>query len=154
MPSSQRFIREDPIGLKGGPNFYVYVSNSPFRFRDPFGLDKSQCNGILCSGVDLGVGYTFVMDRTTCSIAAGCSTNTVFPPSLGVNLIDISINKPPDSSDPRNVFVGIGSDLEIGSYLVPNQNFSPYEPSHNMTGFSLSFGPSLGLPFGISGPTR
>jgi RHS repeat-associated protein len=40
-PDLQRFISEDPVGLEAGDvNFYVYVSNSPLNFVDPFGLDK------------------------------------------------------------------------------------------------------------------
>jgi len=35
----QRFISEDPIGLKGGDvNFYAYVNNSPLVLSDPLGL--------------------------------------------------------------------------------------------------------------------
>jgi RHS repeat-associated protein len=35
---SGRFIREDPVGLLGGPNLYAYVGNSPINFPDPYGL--------------------------------------------------------------------------------------------------------------------
>ncbi len=35
----QRFISEDPIGLKGGDaNLYRYVGNSPVNWIDPYGL--------------------------------------------------------------------------------------------------------------------
>jgi len=152
--SFHRFLREDPIGLRGGPNLYSYVSNNPLRFRDPFGLDKTNCNGIFCTGVDLGVGYTLGTDRTVCSIAAGCSRETVVPPSFGFTLVDITVNKPPDSADPTNVFIGLGRDAEIGTYIVPNPNFSPDQPSHVQQGFSFSFGPSIGLPVGISSPQK
>jgi RHS repeat-associated protein len=35
-PTLQRFISEDPIGLKGGDaNFYVYTGDSPYELRRP-----------------------------------------------------------------------------------------------------------------------
>ena len=34
---SGRFISEDPIGFQGGANFYVYVSDEPTGYVDPFG---------------------------------------------------------------------------------------------------------------------
>jgi len=33
-----RFLSEDPIGFKGGNNFYAYTNNNPVRYRDPNGL--------------------------------------------------------------------------------------------------------------------
>jgi RHS repeat-associated protein len=43
-PAVGRFISEDPIGLAGGINVYVYAGNSPTHLRDPMGLspDKEQ----------------------------------------------------------------------------------------------------------------
>jgi RHS repeat-associated protein len=37
-PATGRFLSPDPIGLRGGPNLYSYVSNSPLRYCDPAGL--------------------------------------------------------------------------------------------------------------------
>jgi RHS repeat-associated protein len=38
-PTNGRFIKEDPIGLSGGLNMYLFVSNNPIHYIDPFGLD-------------------------------------------------------------------------------------------------------------------
>jgi RHS repeat-associated protein len=37
-PSAGRFISEDPIGFKGGANFYRYVRNNTVNATDPGGL--------------------------------------------------------------------------------------------------------------------
>jgi RHS repeat-associated protein len=37
-PALARFVSEDPIGLEGGINPYVYAGNSPTNATDPFGL--------------------------------------------------------------------------------------------------------------------
>ena len=36
------FLTQDPIGLAGGVNLYVYAGNNPIGFQDPFGLDTIQ----------------------------------------------------------------------------------------------------------------
>ena len=44
-PAQGRFVSEDPIGLKGGLNFYGFVENNPVNSLDPLGL--RSCKEIL-----------------------------------------------------------------------------------------------------------
>jgi len=45
-PKSGRFISTDPIGFRGGVNFYSYVRNRPVSLIDPLGLmDIQSCPG-------------------------------------------------------------------------------------------------------------
>lgn len=42
-----RFLSEDPIGFRGGGNFYAYVDNNPSNLRDPQGLSSSGGMGVM-----------------------------------------------------------------------------------------------------------
>jgi RHS repeat-associated protein len=54
-PALARFISEDPIGLAGGVNQYVYGANDPVNLRDPSGLDP-ECVSWWTSGGEVKVG--------------------------------------------------------------------------------------------------
>jgi RHS repeat-associated protein len=48
-PSTGRFLSEDPIHFRAGPDFYAYVRNRPILFSDPNGLCESPIHRALCS---------------------------------------------------------------------------------------------------------
>lgn len=50
-----RFISQDPIGFRGGANFYRYVFNSPTGLVDPWGLAPNCVmthSGLVCTGAN------------------------------------------------------------------------------------------------------
>jgi RHS repeat-associated protein len=48
-PQIGRFISEDPIGLAGGINPYVYATNDPINFRDALGTEECEAEGPMMS---------------------------------------------------------------------------------------------------------
>jgi RHS repeat-associated protein len=61
-PNIGRFISEDPVGFVGGINFYGYVKNDPFFYKDPLGhnacvaswaADGSIAGAVIGGGVGL-----------------------------------------------------------------------------------------------------
>jgi len=72
-----RFVDEDPIGLRGGVNFYAYVHDSPVNFADPLGLYVWLCTrptrfggaGQILNGI--GARHAYLWDdtrNTTCGM--------------------------------------------------------------------------------------
>lgn len=53
-PQSGRFLSEDPIGFRGGMNFYSYVHNAAIDVADSFGLRNNKCSWLGgCSDIPL-----------------------------------------------------------------------------------------------------
>lgn len=63
-PGLKRFISEDPIGLRGGVNYYSYVNNQPLDSVDPDGLEPKspiyRC--VNCGGPHGGLFYPLCPD--------------------------------------------------------------------------------------------
>lgn len=47
-PQLGRFTAEDPIGFRGGVNWFAYTKNDPVNYIDPFGLSPENCTS--CPG--------------------------------------------------------------------------------------------------------
>jgi hypothetical protein len=56
-PQTGRFLSEDPIGFRAGPNFYAYTYDDPTDYRDPLG--KDPVIGAIAGGIMGGVYGAF-----------------------------------------------------------------------------------------------
>ncbi|MCG2678925.1 MAG: hypothetical protein L6455_02995, partial [Kiritimatiellae bacterium] len=52
-PVTGRWLSNDPIGISGGLNQYVFVDNNPVNFRDPVGLCGDGDGAVLLDGSDV-----------------------------------------------------------------------------------------------------
>ncbi|MEW6246480.1 MAG: RHS repeat-associated core domain-containing protein [Nitrospirota bacterium] len=80
QPQFSRFVRRDPIGLRGGVNLYSYVFNKPTNFFDPNGMDAwtaYETGGIIGAGpfaFNLAQGILAINTATgeMCTYTIGC----------------------------------------------------------------------------------
>ncbi|WP_422463821.1 RHS repeat domain-containing protein [Endozoicomonas sp. ALB115] len=106
-PSLGRYIQNDPIGLLGGANSYVYALANPALYIDPLGLFVSLCDliarmpdklkGTLSAGLGVGLGGSGTLSITDDGISGGVFVGLAggakgsWKPSLG-NLVQPSAN--------------------------------------------------------------
>ena len=71
-PSTGRFISQDPIGITGGSNLYLYARAAPTMFRDPLGLEtlslQANLDFVLGGGFQLSAGAYY--DTSTLDFGA------------------------------------------------------------------------------------
>ena len=149
-PGLQRFISEDPIGFLGQDvNLYAYVTNSPLRSRDPFGLLN-----FLAGVGGSAVGVTGVEG----------SGGIVFNPGGGSQPIDAGVFGSAGIGAGLNIgadaFVGfVAGGIENVSGKTVNTNFV-FGPASltiigdpntgKFIGFTFGVGPTVPIPFQAS----
>ncbi|MDB4884649.1 MAG: repeat protein [Gemmatimonadetes bacterium] len=87
-PSVGRFISEDPIGLAGGVNPYVYTGNNPVDFTDPSGLEwrcAEFSDRTVCTWTD-PIQYLAAVHISAVGNSSGASANFGNPNARGGSL--------------------------------------------------------------------
>ncbi|MBP9202147.1 MAG: RHS repeat-associated core domain-containing protein, partial [Gemmatimonadales bacterium] len=101
-PTLGRWISEDPIGIAGGANLFVYAGSDPVNITDPSGLDPKCDEGWVLTvtmGVDKETGLPMIEQR--CTKAGGPGNGGFIGPGTGRNT-------PPGSSFPSDPRPGAG----------------------------------------------
>jgi RHS repeat-associated protein len=152
-PQVGRFISEDPIGLEGGINPFVYCLNDPIRFVDPYGEDTLQI-GVNISGIwGIGAG------SATGGIAIDDSFHIAgyYEGGLGIGTgakvqggLAIHASDAPGIEDLQGIFgngsVGAGKGI-AGSI----DGFHGDSPHGKVTGGGVTLGAGLGLGWSVIG---
>jgi type VI secretion system secreted protein VgrG len=55
-PETGRYVNQDPIGLRGGVNSYVYANNLPVLKIDPKGLEAATAGAVIGTAIEPGGG--------------------------------------------------------------------------------------------------
>ena len=69
-PDQGRFLSEDPAGLSGGLNFFVYAGNDPLSLVDPLGLSWSTFGQGLLEGGATGLFWGIVFGAVFAALEA------------------------------------------------------------------------------------
>ncbi len=123
-PRIGRFVSEDPVGFRAGPNFYTYVSSNPVNLADPSGLLEVCCRA---------TKYKFLGDKCHCFIVFDDGT-TVGAYRVGTSL-QKQLNHPDDKPKPpgtkcTKLPLGRCDELKILDLYFRYPDIEPYRPDN------------------------
>jgi RHS repeat-associated protein len=133
-PSVGRFISQDPTGLRGGINAYVYAGDNPTNFTDPLGLSPNS-DGI----PDCGMDCVRTPQEQAAIEEAITARDNQLAAIEGADAVPASTagRKPPRNHD----------DAQENCIRTANQNFV-----NNLNGISQGTAPDIGRALGIGSP--
>ena len=122
-----RFISEDPIGFRGGSNFYRYVANNPANHTDPMGLQTS--NGTAYYNCVQSCLFE-TLSYNTCQLKKKLKWVAISGPIIGTGVCGLIVASEPYLAP---VFIpcaglatvstwGVGGVMSIGSWNIGNMS--------------------------------
>jgi RHS repeat-associated protein len=124
-PTIQRFISEDPIGLAGGSNLYLYVNANPINAIDPIGEDALSI-ALTAFGTD--VTFPDPTDAAWPKWAAwgGVIVAAAIITAAGIDQVNESVSTSSSSSPPGDPCKGLREQLRAHEKKLENYRRDPY----------------------------
>lgn len=131
-PTLGRYIQNDPIGLSGGINLYVYVANNPKILIDPMGenIPFDAWIGNMTGGEAMGISLEQQLGLPTSSVphnvivsqaAIGQVASSLDTSSTIVGMIGGGMLLSPQTKPEGAALIGIAKAMSIGSQILdPN----------------------------------
>lgn len=156
-PNIGRYLRPDPIGLKGGNGIYCYALNNPLNWSDPYGMWTFTYSGgvhlprgfLMAEGISLKSELIKPFDASGRLIGRGAkleATLGIFA-DLGLNA---GIGDLSGTGNQAGETISLGSGKYGGVQFVLRNDFDPFMPWYNplkyLDGISVGLGLGLGLP--------